>query len=87
MLLIALPEGVSQGWSTPAVIIVFALSEICLASFIYWQDHLETETSQPAAIDACFNNQNWAVFIRTTGHILLFRWNHKLLGLHNLLVC
>ncbi|RDL29788.1 MFS multidrug transporter-like protein [Venustampulla echinocandica] len=44
LLLIALSQGVSQGWRTPFVIAVLIVSVILLAVFIYWQHYLETKS-------------------------------------------
>jgi predicted MFS family arabinose efflux permease len=61
LLLIALSEGVSEGWKTPFVIAILIVSVIFLASFIFWQHYLETKsTREPLMRVSTFNNSRYS---------------------------
>ncbi|KAH8669746.1 major facilitator superfamily-domain-containing protein [Tricladium varicosporioides] len=46
LLLIALSEGVSEGWGTPFVIVILVISVLFIGSFIFWQNYLETKSQR-----------------------------------------
>lgn len=47
VLLFALSEGNVEGWRTPWVPSLLAVSLLFIAAFVFWQHHLETRTSTP----------------------------------------
>jgi hypothetical protein len=56
LLLIGLSEGVSQGWKTPFVIAILAVSVVFLGSFIFWQKNLEQKSAEPLMRVSIFKN-------------------------------
>ena len=56
LLLIALSEGVSEGWGTPFVIAILVVSMVFLASFIFWQHKLERKSAEPLMRVSTFKN-------------------------------
>jgi len=65
LLLIALSEGVSQGWRTPYVIAILIVSVLFLAVFLLWQHYLEKSAREPLMRVSTFKNGrfSWAMFI------------------------
>jgi hypothetical protein len=65
LLLIALSEGVSQGWSVPFVIAILIVSIAFLATFLFWQHRLEAIGREPLMRVSTFKNGRFscAMFI------------------------
>ena len=65
LLLIALSEGVSQGWRTPFVIAILIVSIVFIASFLFWQHRLEMTSREPLMRVSTFKNMRFscAMFI------------------------
>lgn len=62
LILIALSEGVSEGWDTALVITFLVLGVVFLACFVYWQHYLETRgTSEPLMRVSTFKNSRFSL--------------------------
>ena len=76
LLLIALSEGVSEGWKTPFVISILIVAVVFLASFIFLQHYLETKsTREPLMRVSTFKNSRFSfamviVFLFSAGFTL-----------------
>lgn len=65
LLLIALSEGVSEGWGTHFVIAILIVSVVLITSFIFWQHRLEITGREPLMRVSPFKNAKFscAMFI------------------------